>query len=202
MAVGIVRTQWAGTSGGPGLTQLAIREGAGAFWTATQAQNAVNAVRAFWDSAKAYLPDNVTLTVSPVVDIYQETDAVLTASVIAPTPPLSVAGTSAGVFSMAAGIKMNLNTGIIRNGRRVRGSMFLVPAAITAYNNDGAVTAGTRTALNTSGATLVSSLSASGLELSVWSRPVVGVNARPGALSLVSLVETNEKSAILRGRRD
>ena len=53
MAVGIVRTHWSGTSGGPGLTQLAVKEGAGAFWTQTQAQNAVNAVRQFWESRGA-----------------------------------------------------------------------------------------------------------------------------------------------------
>jgi len=202
MAIGIVRTGWVGTSGGPGLTQLAIREGAGAFWTTTQAQNAVNAVRAFWVSAVNYLPDNIQLNVSPVVDIYNEVDGELTASVSAPTAPAVVIGSSATAFQMPAGMKVNLNTGIIRNGRRVRGSIFIVPA--TAFTTtDGVVLSTVRTTMNTNGATLVSSLATSGLELSVWSRPaVVNGVSRPGAISKVSTMEVNEKVAILRGRRD
>src|SRR5678809_371942 len=112
MAIGIVRTTWAGTSGGPGLSQIAVAEGAGAFWTATQAQNAVNAVRTFWNSCAPLLPDDIVLTVQPVVDIYNEVDGQLTASVTAATPPTSVTGTSAVAFAMAAGVKMTLNTGV------------------------------------------------------------------------------------------
>lgn len=202
MAVGVVRTAWAGTSGGPGVTQLFIREGAGAFWTATQAQNAVNAVRTFWNAVAATLPDDVVLTVQPVVDIYNEIDGQLQASVTAATPPASVAGTSTGVFAMASGMKVNLNTNVIRFGRRVRGSFFIVPAASTVYTTGGAVASTVRTSVNTAAATMVSSLSSSGLELVVYSRPQTVPTARVGATSLVATVETNEKAAVLRGRRD
>lgn len=184
------------------MNQLAIREGAGAFWTTTQAQNAVNAVRTWWDAAKAYIPDEVQLTVSPVVDIYNEIDGQLVASVSAPTPPVSVQGIGTGAFSMPVGIKMNLNTGVIRNGRRVRGSIFIVPGHGSAFTNTGVVAAATRAALNTAAATMLSSLSSSGLELSVYSRPLVLPTPRVGAISKVSAIETNEKAAILRGRRD
>lgn len=202
MAVGIVRTNWAGTSGGPGLTQLAIREGEGAFWTPTQAQNAVNAVRTFWNALVAQLPNELTLTVSPVVDIYNEVDAELTASEIAPTAPANVVGTSAAVYNMASGIKVNWNTGVIRNGHRVKGSTFIVPAASTVFNTSGVVDSTVRTTVNTAANALISGLASSGLELVVWSRPVPGIPGRPGALALVATGETNEKSAVLRGRRD
>jgi hypothetical protein len=202
VAVGIVRTHWSGTSGGPGITQLAVREGAGAFWTSTQAQNAVNAVRAFWNTMIPQLPDNIQLNVNPVVDIYNEVDGELQASVTAPTAPAVVIGGSAAAFQMPAGMKLNLNTGIIRNGRRVRGSIFIVPAS-SFTTTDGVVLGTVRTSTNTAAATMLSSLATSGLELSVWSREAIkdGVT-RPGAISKVSAIETNEKVAILRGRRD
>lgn len=202
MAVGIVRTNWAGTSGGPGLTQIAVTEGAGAFWTTTQAQNAVNAVRAFWDSIKGLLPDEIILTVSPVVDIYNEVDGQLVASVSAPTPPGAVAGTATVTYAMASGLKMSLNTGVIRFGRRVRGTVFIVPAATSAFTATGVVASATKTTINTAGTALLTSLGTSGLQLSVYSRPRVLPSARPGAVTPVSAIETNEKGAVLRGRRD
>lgn len=202
MAIGIVRTAWAGTSGGPGLTQLAVREGGGAFWTTTQAQNAVNAVRTFWDTVKGQMPDDVAFTVSPVVDIYNEVDGELISSVSAPTAPTSVTGTSAAVFSMASGMKVNLNTGVIRFGRRVRGSIYLVPASSVCYGANGLVLSTSRTAINAAASNLMSGLSTSGLEWCVYSRPKTGVNPRVGATSLITGVETSEKVAILRGRRD
>ena len=202
MTVGIVRTQWAGTSGGPGLTQLAIAEDTGGFWTSTQAQNAVNAVRAFWNSIAANLPDEVVLTVSPVVDLYRETDNVLIASEVAPTAPASVAGTSTAIFSMASGMKVNLNTTVIRNGRRVRGSMYIVPAASSVYTTGGAVASTVRTAVNTAGATLDTTLNSSGLKLVVWSRGKKVPTVKTGAISDVISLEVNEKVAIMRGRRD
>lgn len=202
MAVGIVRTGWSGTSGGPGLTQLAVREGAGAFWTTTQAQNAVNAVRAFWFAINAYLPDEIVLTTSPVVDIYNEVDGELQASVSAPTAPTSVSGTSTAVYSMASGMKVNLNTTGIRFGRRVRGGIYLVPAGGNTMTATGLTASAARTAVNTAGGTLISSLASSGLELVVYSRPQTVPTARVGALTAVTAIETSEKVAVLRGRRD
>lgn len=202
MTVGIVRTQWAGTSGGPGLTQLAIAEDTGGFWTATQAQNAVNAVRAFWNSVATYMPDEVVLTVSPVVDLYRETDNELIASEVAPTAPTSVVGLSTAIFSMASGMKVNLNTTTIRGGRRVRGAIYVVPAGSNAYTTGGAVASAVRTAVNTAGATLDSTLNSSGLKLVVWSRGRDLPTPKVGAISDVTSLEVNEKVAILRGRRD
>jgi hypothetical protein len=202
MPIGIVRTTWSGTSGGPGLTQIAIAEGAGAFWTATQAQNAVNAVRNFWVAVQGLLPDDVVLTVQPVVDIYNEADGQLTASVSAPTPPTSLNGTSTAVFGMALGVKMSLNTGVIRNGRRVRGGIFIVPTSSAVYGSNGLVLSASRTTVNNAGTALMTALSAAGLVLSVYSRPLAGDTPRPGAHTPVNGVETGEKGALLRGRRD
>lgn len=200
--LGIVRTAWAGTSGGPGLTQLAFRDlGDNADITNTQAQAAVNAVRAFWAALVSYLPNDITLTVQPVVDCYNLTSGALVASQTVGTPPASVVGTDAGTFSMGSGIRANLNTSVIRAGRRVRGAMYIVPAGGIAYSNAGLVSAAAKTAINTAGTTMMGSFTTGDIELLVWSRPTT-TTSNDGDVAPVSSVEGNEKTAILRGRRD
>jgi hypothetical protein len=200
--VAIVRTEWDGTSGGPGLTQFALI--GGAEMTAGNAQSAVNAVRKFWNSLASYLPDELRLQVSPIVDIYRETDAELLASVVAPVVPLNVIGGGTTGYAGGAGIKINWNTGVIRNGRRVKGSVFIVPALATSFGNTGIPTPGTQLALNNAATTLMSDLLAGGTALAVWSRPLVvdKVITRAGAISGVVSGTVAPKSAILRGRRD
>lgn len=203
--IGKVSTAWAGTSGGPGLTQLYIEDTASGALSQSQAQAAVNAVRAFWDSAKGYTPDEVTWTVNPVVDQYDPAEGDLIGTITAATPPLSVIGTSTAVYAMAAGIKVNLQTSNIRNGRRVRGSMYLVPATTAAMTAAGVISSGARTALNASGVTLISALATVNVNLIVWGRPLrdnQGALLRNGTVNYVTLLETNEKACILRGRRD
>lgn len=206
MVIGIVRTAWSGTSGGPGLTQHAVKAAAGGFWTAADAGVATAAVRAFWDAIKAYIPDDITLTVSPVCDLYEDTDGELLASEVAALSPASVAGTASGSYAMPVGIKMVLQTSDIRDGRRVRGATYIVPAASVAFTANGLVVSTARTAINTAGNNMRGALTAGSLELSVWSRerPAVvgGLPQRDGASFECTGIETSEKAAVLRGRRD
>lgn len=203
--IGKVATGWAGTSGGPGLTQVYIEDIGSAAITQTQAQTAVNAMRTFWDAVKAYMPDELVLTVQPVVDQYDPAGGTLVGTITAVTAPTAVQGTSAAVYSMASGIKANLQTNNIRNGRRVRGSIYIVPAASGAMNALGSVASATRTAINAAGATMIASLAAVNLNLIVWGRPLRAMDGtliRTGTVNYVQAMDTNEKSAVLRGRRD
>ncbi len=202
MAVCLIRTAWAGTSGGPGVTQLAVREQTGTFITAAKAQTAVDAMRVFWDACKGYMPDEVKLTVSPVVDGFEETTNTLIGSTTAATPPAMVQGTSTAIFSMASGLKVNLNTTTIRYGRRVRGAIYMVPSSSTTMTNTGMADQLVRTAVNTAANTLKTSLNNAGLDWVVWSRYNKLKADRPGSLALITGIETNEKLAALRGRRD
>jgi hypothetical protein len=209
MAVGIIRTGWSGTTGGAGLTQWAIAEtlegGVGSFFTTTNVQTAVNAMRTFWDAVKAYVPNEVTLTVSPTVDIYDEVSGDLIASITAPTPPTNVVGTDSGAFAMASGMKLALATGTIRNGRRVRGSTYIVPSGASTLTTSGLVASAARTATNTAGAAFATALATPLLIHVVYSRPLPAehpLGPRDGALALITAYDTNEKTAVLRGRRD
>lgn len=203
MPVGIVRTGWQGTTGGPGLTQMAFGgtlEG-GTDWDATGAQAVVNAVRAFWDAAKGFLPNEIILTVSPVVDIYSTVGGSLVGSYSAATPPATVTGTDTGTYLMASGIKVQWNTGIILNGRRVRGATFIVPAGASAMANTGTVSGSARTAINAAGATMIGAANTATHPFGIWSRPET-LTSNDGAFSAVNGTETVEKGAVLRGRRD
>lgn len=202
MPVGVIRTGWQGTTGGPGLTQLFIADATGASINATQAGTATAAVRTFWDAIKANIPDEITLTVSPLVDVYDTVSGNLTASVTATSSPASVTGTATVSYAMASGLKANLNTNVIQFGRRVRGGIFIVPAATSCFTSAGVVSSTVRTAINSAGASMITSLATAGCNLVVYSRPRTVPSARNGSISIVSGMETNEKGAVLRGRRD
>lgn len=206
MPIACVRTAWAGTSGGPGVNQLFLQQ-TGTFGqlTQTEAQNAVNSVRNFWLALAGLLPNEITLTTSTVVDHYDVTDGSLVYSTTAATQPATVAGSDTGSYSMASGIKTQLQTGIIRNGRRVRGAIYIVPAASSAMSALGTVGTTPRNTVNTAGAALLTALNGAGMQLVVYGRPVKdsnGVVTRLGAATVVSQFDTSEKGAVLRGRRD
>lgn len=203
--VGLVKTSWSGTSGGPGLTQLAITASGLNQMTVSEANVATAAVRTFWDAIKAVLPDEIVVAVSPIVDHYDTGSGDLVASVTASSQPASVQGTSTSNYSMAAGLKMNLSTGTIRDGRRVRGSVFIVPAASSAFTTTGTAASGTRTTIDTAGNAMRTTLTNAGLTLVVWSRfreATATLEERQGITVATTGVDTSEKTAILRGRRD
>jgi len=203
--VALVRTAWSGTSGGPGVSQIAVLGAAGGDWNPSGAQAAVNAVRAFWDAIKAYLPNELTLTVSPVVDTYIRETGVLFSSSIAATAPAVVVGTATGSYAGGSGIKVTWETGQIRDGRRVRGATYIVPADGTSFTNTGTVASATKTAINSAATTMMASMVTGSVTLGVWSRPreaTTTLAARDGAAFQVSQGICSSKSAILRGRRD
>lgn len=205
MSIFKVATAWAGTSGGPGITQLYFQDIGDAVPSQTQVQTAVNAVRSFWNSSAGVLPNEVTLSVSPQVDVFNQATGELTNSVIAATPPAIVAGTDAGAYAMASGIKATLQTNEIRNGRRVRGAIYIVPAGFTSLTNLGVIASGSRNVVNAAGTALIAAVVAQNVNLIVWGRPVkdsAGNVTRNGTVNYVQGFDAQEKGCILRGRRD
>ena len=72
-------------------------------------------------------------------------------------------------------------------------------------NTSGVVPSAARTAVNAAGTTMIASLAAVNVNLIVWGRPVKdsgGTVTRNGSVNYVQSFDTNEKGAILRGRRD
>jgi hypothetical protein len=203
--VALVRTYWSGTTGGPGITQMALLGAAGGIWNPGGEQGAVNAVRAFWDALKTYIPDEVQLTVSPVVDWYDRATGELMGSNIAATPPGVVLGTSATSYAGGSGFKVTWETGQIRDGRRVRGATYVVPCSSGVFTNTGVVSSTPKAAINTAANAMLTALTTNTTPMGVWSRPREATDdlpARAGAAFQVSVGVCSSKSAILRGRRD
>jgi len=170
-----------------------------------QATAAFNAVKTFWQEVQAYLPDEISVTISPTVDIYNDVSGALVSSISANANTFVVVGSSTAVFSMASGVKINLQTGVVRNGRRVRGGIFLVPAGSNTLSTSG-ITAGTaRTAIAAATTKMIAAMRTAGIALVVFSRPIAAgeqYGPREGASAVVTGAEVSEKVAVLRGRRD
>lgn len=201
--VAIIRTHWEGTSGGPGLTQIAMNTALiTTGWETQNTEPAVNAMRTFWDSLKTLLPNELTLTVSPIVDLYDPVTGELNGSVTSPTVPLPVIGQNTAVYSGGSGFKINWTTGEIKNGRRVAGHTYVVPAVSTAFTTNGTVAPATITMVNNAASAFLGTLAATEIEVRVWSRPRELPTPRPGTTTWVQSGVCSSKSAILRGRRD
>lgn len=206
VVLGLVKTHWNGTSGGPGITQMAFQSQTDPHtWDAAAAQTAVNAVRTFWAATANYLPDNISLVVDPVVDVFNIIDAGLVGTYTAATAPTTVLGTSPGSFNMAAGVKVTLKTGSILRRRRVHGGIFIVPSAGSIFDNDGVIGSSTVTAILAAANTLRTTMLTANAGLCVWSRPqpaTVDHIPYDGAASDVTGFVMPSHGAILRGRRD
>lgn len=203
--LGVVKTHWLGTTGGPGLTQMAFRKTTDSVITPGDATAAVNAVATFWGAIKGYLPNEIQLTVDPQVDSFYVggLNNDLTTTAAATTAPAAIIGGDLQAYSMAAGLRLNLNTGVIRFGRRINGSIFMVPAAFGAFSITGTTNPTAKSTIETAGANLLTSMTSSGLVLGVWSRFDVKHHPdRASAFSDVQTIKCNDKTAILRGRRD
>lgn len=200
MTVGIVRSEWAGTSGGPGLTQHAFYVSGGSEPTGSQAQSAVNAVAGLWEALKSLLPNEVSIQVSPTVDTYDDITAVLTGSQVVSTPPPVKVGLGTGTYAGGVGFKIDWNTGVILGGRRVVGRTYVVPATSTVFDIDGTLAASAISAANTAAANMLTAMSTGGCNLAVWTKPG-GVSSVPG-MTAVTSGTCRDKTAILRGRRD
>lgn len=199
----IVKTHWAGLQGGPGITQMAFDfDPGGSFMTVEQVQEIVNAVRTFWNSINTDIPNDVTLTVDPAVDSFVTSSGNLVTTFVAPVPPSNVTGASASNYSAASGARIRLSTNGIKNNRRVRGAIFLVPLGSGAYDSNGSITGSLNTNVVAAGVTLSASLADEDIHLGVWSRPSeVGVT-EDGTWYPITGMSVNTKVAVLRGRRD
>ena len=104
--------------------------------------------------------------------------------------------TSSGV-SYAAGVGMRVvwRTSGIRNGRRVRGSTFLVPLVTSAYQTNGTIVDATALAVFSAADDLIA---ASGTNMRIWSRPTPG---QAGAAHTVIDTTAPDTVSWLRSRR-
>jgi Zn-dependent protease len=192
-----VRAAINGVQGLPGLFTAYYDASAG--MSAGDALTVASRVRAAWDVFKTSLTPAITVQVSPVVDVLQETTGDLVGS-FAITPPALVTGTAAGAGApneVAAGLVYD--TGVILGSRRLRGRSFLSPLSHTAVA--GTIPpAGTVTNVNAMGVALITATPPAAVAPHVvWHRPKPG---DPGQIFPTKSALCAAKFFVIRSRRD
>lgn len=170
---------------GPGVTTLYFEEAGSGFVTGVQ-----NWVAAW----KNYIPSGISMKVEGFGDLIDVATGGLSGTWTDGTT-LTQTGTFAGSYAAGVGCRTVWQTNGVHNGRRVRGSSYVVPIGGSLFDTDGTLAGATKTAIEGAGTTLV------GLAtnvLCVYSRPSAGSG---GQSSPVLSAEVPDKVSWLRTRR-
>lgn len=198
----IVKTTWAGLQGGPGITQMALEPTVpDTFMDAETAGDITDAVRTFWQALVSQLPNEVSLTVQQTIDRYTTATGELVGSITGDTVPAVVTGLNTNTYNAAGGYRIKILTDGIKNNRRVRGAIFVVPVGGDQYNNSGSVDSFTISTTNTAQANLRTALAGLNYDLGVWSRPIGTPPGVGGSFHKTTGLVVSPKAAVLRGRR-
>jgi len=154
-----IRTTWSGAAvTGPGVSTFYWDEADTGF---------VTKIGAFWTALAAYLPTGMVLTTLGSGDLLDVSSGALTGT-WTDGGTSTVATTGAGAYSQGVGVRASWLTSGIRNGRRVRGSTFIVPVIGSAMNTDGTPNNTAMTTFTNAAAGLVT---AAASHMRVYSRP-------------------------------
>lgn len=154
-------------------------------------------VRAFWNAIISLCPTGQLASVQPNVDLIDSVDGQLAGGLTATTPAL-VTGTGGTVAPTATQMLLSLETGVIVNGRRLRGRSFIGPCAIGVVSSSGALGAAQQITLTNAANTMISG--------STTSFPVVWHRKKDdthlGTNAAVTAFLAKQTLAVLRSRRD
>lgn len=185
-----VRTTFEGIQGSPWLNTLYFDDAAGT------AQQAATAAGTFWGAVDALMDSECVWSTEAEVAVINPLNGDLL-SVEATTPVTGAGSLVQEALPIATQGLVRWRTGVVTNGREVRGRTF-IPALCDASNDNGSVIAATVTAVNLACTNLLASASA---ELHIWHRP----NELTGAAGSSEPVITGTmwtNFAVLRSRRD
>lgn len=196
MAIMRIRTTITGSQGLPGLSTV-YATGTLATPTGADASDMVARVRAFWEAIKALQPVGTIVLVSGQVDILDPINGALVAG-LSVTAPATVIATGSESLPPATSVLLTHNTGVILNGRRLRGRTFISPVA-DSVNVDGLTASASRATIIAAANTTLTGATASFPV--VWHRPVApGPTGGSVAAALSFAVGSN--FAVLTSRRD
>ncbi len=123
--------QWNGTVG-QGVSTFHVQE--------EDAASAYAAVRDFFDDIKAVFVPSLTLSFPSSGDVIDLATGGITGSWTA-SPLADVTGTASSAFRAAGvGARIAWTTGVVNNGRRVRGATFITEVSVANYEANGTLT--------------------------------------------------------------
>lgn len=111
------------------------------------------------------------------------------------TPQSPTGGNLSDAPVMGVGARVEWITGVVLNGRRVRGRTFIVPLAKSRFEGPGMLTSGCVSTLQSAASALVAAT-----DLRIWSRPGPTPGAMGGSALVVSAAVPDQVSW-LRSRR-
>lgn len=154
-----IRSEWTG----PGLVGPAVST----FFTDETDTGFVANIGSFWDAVKALIPAGISITTQNSGDLIDVATGALSGT-WTDGSTVVVTTSAAGAFTLGAGGRVEWATSGIRNGRRVRGSTFIVPLSGGAYSNSGLINGTFQTTMNGAASALRTAM---GTNFKVYSRP-------------------------------
>jgi hypothetical protein len=162
--------------------------------TAAQLTTAQAAIRTVWENTAEWCPNEVTTSIPQTSDIIDAASGDLVRSLTASSAQTSVPGAYTGNWQNGVGTRIVWDTGIVANGRRVKGFTYLVPYG-GIFDQDGTLSAAATSDINGVCTALLSALTTAGWMLVVYSYIQHSFIQITGG-------HVTDKAVILRSRRD
>lgn len=154
----------------------------------------VTIIRSFFSALGSSTPVGLQWQVPDGGEDIDETTGALTGA-WGTTTTTGVTASSTSSFSEGVGARITFATAGIVAGRRVRGTLFLVPLAGNAFGTNGLLLSTAQTGIQTAAQTMIGTTAA---KFVVWSRPVP---SRAGSFHLVTNALVPANVTWLRSRR-
>lgn len=161
-------------------------------------QAGVNALRAAFAGIASLIPDEVVISFPPAAT---ELDTATGQTLGFPTvtPPANVSGSSSGGWAGGTGIRLVWPTEVVYNGRRVRGSTFLVPMASSSFTSGGLVSPAATTTVQTAFDTFRVASQLTNTPFGIWHRPTTQQGG--GFWAAAAATTVSPRAGTLRGRK-
>ncbi|HKZ21560.1 MAG TPA: hypothetical protein VJQ57_15825, partial [Acidimicrobiia bacterium] len=161
-----VRTITNGFTGAPGYTQHYFS----ADGASLGAQDAVDAVRTFWEAVAVQMPTSWIYSIDADVPVLNDSTGALQ-SVEATTPGTQSVFGDAAAYAGGVGAVTKWLCNEVHGSKRLTGRTFVVPLNSTKYDSTGTIVTSALTALRTAATDL-----AGHPDFGVWGRPIAGAN--------------------------
>ena len=179
-----LRVTWDGLGGLPGLST---------FYYGVASPNVSDTV-ALFNAVKAFVPPGIVWTIPSSGDELDSATGTLTGGWVG-TGGATVTATGGGTqYAAGTGAIMNWETGVVHNGRRIKGRTFLCPLVTGAYTASGGISSTYLTPLQTA----MNAWVASGVAKGIWSK---GRFPGDGVYAAINAGVAPSRTTSLRSRR-
>lgn len=167
------------------------------FYCATTGDPLITGLKGFFNDLVNVFPSGLTWTVPDGGDLVEDTTGQLAGTWDEGAGAGgTVTATNSGTWVQGVGARVVWNTGGMTNGRRVRGSTFLVPLVINGYEGAGAITSAYLTAMSNAAQGLLDMVPT----LRVLSPPLTP-GGSTGKSSVITTFTVPDRVSWLRSRR-